>query len=632
MAPISPAPRVVDTKPALTLVNGDGPTPAIAPSAPEARLPAVRSQTTTAPAAPNTPAPAAPADNGSRWYSPFSRFGGWSRANYGLTRDLWALGGAGYRAGAVGTGVLGTAGAAWADAVGFLFGTNLWVPEPGADAKGELMGMIRERALHPPEGFADFSTAMRLDTSRYNDTLSYPEVFQRAQQSPDFQLELARELGKQGVKLPESARLTLVRSLLNRPELFMRIFAWGPDEVRAGFGHLNRAYQAGQVGGTERDHQLARFVDLNTFDLSTIRTNRVNPRQVAGPLYYGELPASGDLTAERQNRLWSEVLDRLASNEHVTNPAERFSVRFGDKTYSSLSTFVTDLEASGHQLEVRLRMQGADLPDLSLRNADGSFTKLAVPTFSTIGLRGTDGRQALVPWVHFELNVSVRPPADANAPGPRLTGGASWFQGVSNIGFFPGSVERDSAWTNGRDYVTVRGASALRTIIDAGLYADTISTTATKQKLRADGYGIFGHCGDSILIGLYAAMQEADRNGDITMDPEFRRRVLGDPARTFAFPYMINAGAFRGELERRVADTARPETERATYRRLLETVNTVRDDAAQGALPNPDAARRALDVLELVWPKGQEPFEAVTHAKQTIRDYLSSQPQQAAKP
>ncbi|MEZ0311094.1 MAG: hypothetical protein ACAI38_04940 [Myxococcota bacterium] len=583
------------------------------------RLPVVRAQSTPTARPASTPQPDPPAESGSRWYSPFSRVGGWSRANYGITRDLWALGGTGYRAGAVATGIVGTAAAAWADSVGFLFGLPLLVPEPAANAKGDLMGMLRERALHPPEGFADFSTAMRLDTTRYNDTLSYPEMFRLAQQNPELQRELTQVLRAQGIPLPEFA----VRSLLNRPELFMRIFAWGPDEVRTGFQHLNRAYQAGQVGGTERDHQLGRHVDLNTFDLSTIRTNRVNPRQVAGPLYYGELPATGDLTAERQNRLWSEVLDRLGSNEHVKNPGERFSVRFGDKTYTSLASFLTDLQASGHQLEVRLRMQGADLPDLSVRNADGSFTKLAVPTFSTIGLRGADGRQALVPWVHFELNVSVRPPADAAAPGPRITGGAAWFQGVSNIGFFPGSVERDSAWTNGRDYVTVRGPAALRTIIDAGLYADTISTSATAQRLRADGYGVFGHCGDSILIGLYGAMQEADRNGDITMDPEFRRRVFATPERSFAFPYMINPAAFRAELERRVADSSRPEAERATYRRLLETVNTVSDDAAPGVLPNPDAARRALDVLELVWPTGQEPFEAVTHAKQTIRDYLA---------
>ncbi|HSI03347.1 MAG TPA: hypothetical protein VLC93_02660, partial [Myxococcota bacterium] len=105
--------------------------------------------------------------------------------------------------------------------------------------------------------------------------------------------------------------------------------------------------------------------------------------------------------------------------------------------------------------------------------------------------------------------------------------------------------------------------------------------------------------------------------------PEFRRRVFATPERSFAFPYMINPAAFRAELERRVADSSRPEAERATYRRLLETVNTVSDDAAPGVLPNPDAARRALDVLELVWPTGQEPFEAVTHAKQTIRDYLA---------
>ncbi len=545
---------------------------------------------------------------------------------------MWALGGPAYRTGALATGIVGGAAALWADAVGFLFAAPAWVPEPAPSAKGELLGMLRERALHPPPGFTDFSTAMRLDTSRYNDTLSYPEMFRRAQQDPELQRGLTQLVRQQVGALPESIAQALVRSLLNRPELFMRVFAWGPDEVRTGFQHLNRAYQAGQVGGTQRDHQLERHVDLNTFDLSTIRTNRVNPRQVAGPLYYGELPATGDLTAERQNRLWSEVLDRLASNEHIANPSERFSVRFGDKTYTTLASFLTDLEASGHQLEVRLRMQGADLPDLSVRNADGSFTKLAVPTFSTIGITGSDGRQALVPWVHFELNVSVRPPADPAAPGPRVTGGAAWFQGINNIGFFPGSVERDSAWTNGRDYVTVRGASALRTIIDAGLYADTISTTATAQRLRADGYGVFGHCGDSILIGLYAAMQEADRNGEITMDPEFRRRVFADPARTFAFPYMINPAAFRGELERRAAETSRPEAERATYRRLLQTADAVQDDAAPGVLPNPDAARRALDVLELVWPQGQEPFEAVTHAKQSIREYLVRQPAPAALP
>ena len=620
MAPLSPASRVEPNRTPVVLTDdapAQPPILRIADATP--RLPVVRAQSTPTARPASTPQPDPPAESGSRWYSPFSRVGGWSRANYGITRDLWALGGTGYRAGAVATGIVGTAAAAWADSVGFLFGLPLLVPEPAANAKGDLMGMLRERALHPPEGFADFSTAMRLDTTRYNDTLSYPEMFRLAQQNPELQRELTQVLRAQGIPLPEFA----VRSLLNRPELFMRIFAWGPDEVRTGFQHLNRAYQAGQVGGTERDHQLGRHVDLNTFDLSTIRTNRVNPRQVAGPLYYGELPATGDLTAERQNRLWSEVLDRLGSNEHVKNPGERFSVRFGDKTYTSLASFLTDLQASGHQLEVRLRMQGADLPDLSVRNADGSFTKLAVPTFSTIGLRGADGRQALVPWVHFELNVSVRPPADAAAPGPRITGGAAWFQGVSNIGFFPGSVERDSAWTNGRDYVTVRGPAALRTIIDAGLYADTISTSATAQRLRADGYGVFGHCGDSILIGLYGAMQEADRNGDIMMDPEFRRRVFATRERSFAFPYMINPAAFRAELERRVADSSRPEAERATYRRLLETVNTVSDDAAPGVLPNPDAARRALDVLELVWPTGREPFEAVTHAKQTIRDYLA---------
>ena len=517
---------------------------------------------------------------------------------------------------------MGTAAAAWADAVGFLFGAPLWVSEPPPPtAKSELVGMVGERALHPPPGFEDMSTAMRLNNPRYTDTLSYPETIRRLQQDPVFQREFVALLRSQGVSMPEF----VLRRLLDRPELFMRMFAWGPDNVRTGFQTLNRAYQQGQIPGTERDHQLPRVVDLNTFDLGSIQLRRTNPVQVAGPLHYGELPSDGDPTRERQNRLWAEVLDRLSANEHVSDPAQRFTVRFGDKSYTSMREFLTDLTASGHQLEVRLRMQAADLADMSVRNPDGTFTKVALPTFSTLGITGSDGRQALVPWVHFQLDITVRPPEQPTR-GPRLEGTSSWYQGVTNIGFFPGSVDRDMAWTNGRDYVTVRGESALRTVLDSGLYADTISTTAQRQRLRADGYGVFGHCGDSILVGLYSAMQNADNNPDIQMDPEFRRRVFANPARTFAFPYMINPAAFRSELEGRVNDSARPEAERATYRRLLDTVNRVSDDAAANALPNPDAARRALDVLELVWPRGEEPFEAVTHAKQAISDYLRRQP------
>lgn len=577
------------------------PTPA--PQAPTATLPPAPRSVDNAPG----PTPAPPAGN--RWYTPFGVPGGWTSKIWSYTRDLWALGGAGFGSASVVTGLVGTAAALPADAVGLLLQTFHVAPTPQPDPKGELIGLVKDRALHPPEGFDDLSRAMRqLPNPRYNDTLSYPETLDRIANDAPLTQNIADALKAQGVPVPRF----LVKSLLARPELFMRIFTYSPEDLRTGFTLLNRAHQQGQSGSTSRDHQLAQRVDLDTFDLSTIKVNRVNPTQIAGPLHYGELPSVGNVQQERQNRLWSEVLDRLSMNER--NPAERFSVRFGGQDYTSLAPFLQALRASGHQVEVRMRMQGADLPDLSLKNADGTFTKMAIPTFTTTGLRGDDGRVALLPNVHFQLDISVS--------GPRVSGSSSWYQGINNIGFFPGSVDRDSGWTNGKDFVTVRGDTAIRTVLDAGLYGDTISTTAAEQNLRADGYGIFGHCGDSVIVGLYDALQS--NSPDVSVDPEFDRRVLQSPQRTFAFPYMINPSAFRGQLEQRAADTTRSPEERATYQRLLTTTSRLQDDAAKGALPNRDAARRALDVLELVWPEGQEPFDAVPHAKRALQNYLQS--------
>ncbi len=591
-APVSVEPSVVAT----------------APSPEPALLPAPRNTDNA-----QGPTPAPPAGN--RWYTPFGVPGGWTSKIWSYTRDLWALGGAGFGSASVVTGLVGTAAALPADAVGLLLQTFHVAPTPRPDPKGELIGLIKDRALHPPEGFENLSRAMRqLPNTRYNDTLSYPETLAGIANDHEFTGAISQALKAQGIPLPSF----LVKSLLARPELFMRIFAYAPEEMRAGLQLWNRAYQLGQVGGTSRDHQLAARVDLDSFDLSTIKVNRDAPKQIAGQLHYGELPAVGDVRHERQNRLWSEVLDRLSMNER--NPSERFSVRFGGQDYTSLAPFLDALRLSGHQVEVRMRMQGADLPDLSIRNADGSFAKLAIPTFTTSGLRGDDGRVALIPNVHFQLDITVTPPATGD--GPRLSGTASWYQGINNIGFFPGSVDRDSGWTNGKDFVTVRGDTAIRTVTDAGLYGDIISATATKQGLRADGYGIFGHCGDSVIVGLYDALQSS--SPDVSVDPEFARRVLRSPQRTFAFPYMINPAAFRSELAQRAADTRRGETERATYHRLLDTTSRLQDDAAQGALPNRDAARRALDVLELLWPRGEEPFDSVPHAKRALHRYLET--------
>ena len=329
------------------------------------------------------------------------------------------------------------------------------------------------------------------------------------------------------------------------------------------------------------------------------------------------------MAKERGNRLWAEILDRLAANSHVEQSAHKFRVKFGDQEFVSLPNFLQALKDSGHRLKVGFRMQGADIPDLSRKDAGGNHHKVAVPTFGTLNILGEDGRQALFPYVHFELVVEVFPPPPS-VPGPRILGDARWYQGVDSIGFFPGGAASNAKWIGGGRYIDLWGDAALMAINDAALYGDVIRKSAADQKLRADGYGVFGNCGDSTSVALHHTLSTKLDSEEVRVDPELRKRIEGSPGKSFGFfPYLINAQYLLPELERRVQDTARPLAERQIYKRFIKTVKNLRDDAKAGSLPSPDAARRALDVVELVWPEGQEHIGAVPHFKKAVRRYLA---------
>ena len=539
---------------------------------------------------------------------------GLSARNTRLAKLLWALGG-GYR---VAGAVLGSIGAFFAAAVDVLALPVAWALEDEAASLTQIGYFFADHTLNAPKSYQNLAAGMELFERYGHDGVSFPKVLREIAGDEAAIEELTQGLAEAfGAKVPRF----LLQRLLMKPELFLRVLVSKPSEVREVFGLWNEAYAQGQIGNVVRDYRLESFVDLNTFDASSIEVSTPEPKRIGPNLFYGGVKSSIPAPVEQQRRLWAEVLDRLAANIHAPDDEEKFRVKFGDRVYSDLRSFLRALEESGHQLKVTLHMKAADISDLSQKNEQGEYIEIAAPAYGTTGVQDEKGREALLPYIHFELSVDVLPPPeDGDAP-VRLEGNARWYQGITSIGFFPGGISDDASWTNGQDLAVATGETALRTILDAAYYGDLLAKAAVEKNLRSDGYGVFGYCGDSILVAFHSAVSgDLDRD-DLWLSPVFRERIAAQSHRNFAFPYMINKDVILPEIERRLAAST-SEEDAELYRGLKTSVEGLVDHTQAGALGTEESATLALDTLDFVWPDGQEPFESVVHAKRTLRAFL----------
>ncbi|MEZ4271583.1 MAG: hypothetical protein R3C68_09170 [Myxococcota bacterium] len=206
----------------------------------------------------------------------------------------------------------------------------------------------------------------------------------------------------------------------------------------------------------------------------------------------------------------------------------------------------------------------------------------------------------------------------------KLSGDATWYQGLNNIGFFPRGVERDAAWTNPAVVAKITGDTAFETVVNAGYYSTALAAVAEAENLVRDGYGIFGSCGDSIAVALKPAFAKGLNAKDIHLKPEFKKSIEAAGGR-FLYPYLINAKYLTAQFDKDIAQAKSPE-DAQVYRNLKSAMLSITDDVSS----NDDASRRqraqrALGMMKAMWPeKGTEPFEIFTHSRELLEAYLKN--------
>ncbi|MEZ4271584.1 MAG: hypothetical protein R3C68_09175 [Myxococcota bacterium] len=199
---------------------------------------------------------------------------------------------------------------------------------------------------------------------------------------------------------------------MNNPDLLLRRHRLESPKNPPGHCRTQSKPPAENTPAKKRQYELGQRVDLNNFDLSRIKVSQVVPEKIIPGinLYYGEIQGDVPPEQEQWNRLWSRCSIVWRKTPSLAPAEDPFVVRFGDADYSTLREFLTALKASGHRIEVSLRLQGADIPDLS-QKIDGKFVKVAVPGFTEVDVVDAQGRRALVPFTpHLELSMKVIPP------------------------------------------------------------------------------------------------------------------------------------------------------------------------------------------------------------------------------
>lgn len=422
-------------------------------------------------------------------------------------------------------------------------------------------------------------SALELVPGRYPDAVSLPTMLKKLGSTPEGQAVVKGLLEKftaqTGIPVPPA----MVSAVLAKPERLVDVLVARPDQLAAGVDVVNLAYKSGKIADLPpMSRKLPATFDMANLASAPHARGPMEPKQLVPGLYQGDLPSDLTDAQAKQNMVMAEVLDRLASN--ASAPAgEKFRVKYGNKTYSRLDSFLKALVADGHTVEARVVHRVANFADLKTRAPDGTWLDVPAALLVKTGVtkKGADGleEEAMVPTVHSELVFSIK--RGPNTKGPGFDADVKWYQGISGTGFFPADLAKTPAWCGGKVADTFTGSQALDAAYLAGLFSDMINDVAAAQKLAVGGYGITGVCNDSV-----AAVQHA---------------LTG---RSTAFPLLMRDESVEGELSARVED--KDKRDDAGYKRLAKSVKAVPSDA----VANDSSRARALESMP--WTAGTEPF------------------------
>lgn len=280
----------------------------------------------------------------------------------------------------------------------------------------------------------------------------------------------------------------------------------------------------------------------------------------------------------------AEVFDRLADNANIS-PSKQFKLQYNGQEYRRLDALLQALVDSGHQVDVEINHRIANFAALHAQTPDGKLLDVPAPLMVRTGVKDADGTEAVVPAVHSELLIHVRP--GPGTTGPAVNADVKWYQGVSSTGFFACDIHATPEWAGKKTADRFTGADALHSIKLAGMLSDVINASAEAQHLKAAGYGVTGVCNDSVAIIQHALT-----------------------GRATGYPLLMRDESLKGEIDHRLSDRDRRDD--PDYQLLATTIAAVPSDVTA----NPTLRERAL--ASIPWSDGAEPFTSTVDAKRIL--------------
>ena len=204
-------------------------------------------------------------------------------------------------------------------------------------------------------------------------------------------------------------------------------------------------------------------------------------KPVGHGLLYGDETMPADEAAYGDSIELSQALDRLADNDPA---APRFSLRYGDKNFSSVSGFLSALEAEGVSIMVADRRYFANFGDLRYEH-NGLRREVRTPIYVDTGLKLTGGKTLVLPVTHSELDIYLRGKVNADL---------TFFFGMDGLSSFRTNAAGNMRWTGGRTVKTYTGAGAIALLERAAWVHRGMKAKA--QDLPQGGYGPLGDCND----------------------------------------------------------------------------------------------------------------------------------------
>ncbi|MEW5738416.1 MAG: hypothetical protein AB1938_05790 [Myxococcota bacterium] len=433
-------------------------------------------------------------------------------------------------------------------------------------------------------------SSVELVPGRYPDAVSFPTVLKAIGSSPQGQAALNQVLdgikAKTGVEVPAELRAAVMQN----PEALTKALELTPGQLSGGILGMNAAYQAGKLKApAEPKHLLPQKFDLKDMGSLDVARPKSEMKELAPGLFQGDLPSATSDAQVKQNRVLAEVFQRLAGNASAAD-GQKFEVTYNGKSFSNLADFTSALKKDGYEVNVRFDERIANFSNLKTvvpNTNPPKFVDVPAPLMIKTGIKDAAGKEALVPAVHSEMIISLRP--GPNTKGPKVEADLKFYQGVSATGFFPANVHADPSWCGRKTVGEASGDKALKAIKLAGAFTDLVNTTAKDKNLYAAGYGVTGVCNDSVAVVQQALTGKASQ-----------------------YPLLMKDSVLMGEIDKRLSDSNKADD--ATFKSLRNAIRDLPSDTRM----TPSTKARAL--ASLPWAEGKEPFQSSVDARRILSE------------